>query len=204
MARSTQTASSNGAGARNLFCESEENPAPAPTKRSAGRCGRGLIVASDEPAAGPSEAGAARFTRASSGLNALPAIARQRAARADRTAKRLLERIAAQHYGAVIALLAVAALLLSVGGLGLSLRAASERDHLRDQRATTSRALIGARVQARALSAQRDRALQQATAAHARQLRAQRSAQGWQARARREQRQLADARKAATRRKRER
>ena len=197
MARSTQTASSNGAGARNLFCETEEHPAPAPTKRSTGRCGRGLIVAIDEPAAAPGETGAPRFTRASSGLD-LPAIARQRAARAERNAQRLLARITARRYGALAALAVAGALLLAISGLGLSLGwAANERDHLRDQRAAATRALTAARAQTRAVSVQRDRARRAATAAHTGRVLAQGSRRTWKQRAERAQRQLTATRTAA-------
>ena len=198
MARSTQTASSNGAGARNLFCETEEHPAPAPTERGAGRGGRGLIVAIDEPSAGLGEAGAPRFTRASSGLGALPAIARQRAARADRNAQRLLQRITARRYGALAALAVAGALLLAISGLGLSLCwAANERDHLRDQRATATRAVTAARGQTRAVGVQRDRARRAATAAHTGQALAQGSRRTWKQRAERAQRQLTATRTAA-------
>jgi hypothetical protein len=198
MARSTQTASSNGAGAPNLFCETEEHPAPAPTKRSAGRGGRGLIVAIDEPAAAPGEAGAPRFTRASSGLDALPAIARQRAARADRNARRLLQRITARRYGALAAFAVAGALLLAMSGLGLSLGwVANARDHLRDQRATATRALTAARAQTRAVGAQRDQARRAATAAHTGRVLARGSRRRWKQRAERAQRQLTATRTAA-------
>ena len=125
------------------------------------------------------------------------AIAHRRAAGADRNARRLLERVGAQRYGALIAFVVVAALLLAVSWLGLSLRAANgDRARLRDQRAATTRALSDARIRARVLTSERDRARKTATVARAGQVRAQRSARGWQARA---QRQPAGARRAAAR-----
>jgi hypothetical protein len=60
--------------------------------------------------------------------------ARRHIRRVDRNAQRLLGRMAARPYGALSALIAVAALLLTVSWLGISLRTtAAARDHARQQ-----------------------------------------------------------------------
>ena len=201
MASPTHTGSArNGARTTNLFCDADAPAAaPTPPANDAGRRGRGrgLVVTVDDRAAGAGGRAEARFIRHPTGLAGVGPALQRRAARADRNAKRLLKRIGAQRYGALVAFVAVAALLLAVSWLGLSLRAAnSARGHLRDQRAAATRALTDARAQTRVPTSERDRARRAAVAAHTGQVRAQRAARSWRARAERAQRQLAAARKA--------
>ena len=202
MASPTHTGSArNGARTTNLFCDADAPAAaPTPPANDAGRRGRGrgLVVTVDDRAAGAGGRAEARFIRHPTGLAGVGPALRRRAARADRNAKRLLKRIGAQRYGALVAFVAAAALLLAVSWLGLSLRAAnSARDHLRDQRATATRALTAARAQTRVVGAQRDRARRAATAAHTGQVLAQGSRRTWKQRAERAQRPLTATRKAA-------
>ena len=205
MAPLTSPESSNGARS-NLFLEPDEPELDASSPRtSSARRGRGLVVAlddSDSSDAGGASSGpnVARFTRAPSGLGGLPAAAQQRATRADRDAQRLLERIGRQRYGALIAVVVVAALLLAVSWLGLSLRAASaDRVGGRDQQATATRALTDARIQARAVNGERDRARRAAAIARGKQARAETSATRWHARADRLERQATRATKSKRR-----
>ena len=186
-------AARNGARRANLFFDPDvDTPVQAATPAAGGGGrrgrGRGLVVAVDDVPPGAGGSSEARFMRASGGLGALPASARRRAAAADRNARRLLQRIARQRYGALMAFVVVAALLLAISWMGLSLRSASaDRARLQDQRAAA----------ARALTAERDRARRAAVTARIQQDHARSSIRDWQAKADRLQQQLARARKTA-------
>jgi hypothetical protein len=196
-------AARNGARRANLFFDPDvDTPVQAATPaagagRPRGR-GRGLVIAVEDAPPSTGTSSEARFTRASRGLGGLPPSAQRRAAAADRNAQRLLERIARQRYGALIAFVVVAALLLAISWVGLSLRSASaDRARLQDQRAAAARSLTASRAQTRALTAERDRARRAAVTARTQQDHARSSIRAWQAKADRLQQQLARARTTA-------
>jgi len=186
-------AARNGARRANLFFDPDvDTPVQAATPAAGGGGGRrgrgrGLVVAVEDapPSTGTGEA---RFTRASRGLGALPANAQRRAAAANRNAQRLLQRIARQHDGALMAFVVAAAVAFALSWMGLSLRSASaSRARLQNQRAAATRAL----------TAERDRARRAAVTARTQQDHARSSIRDWQAKADRLQQQLARARKTA-------
>jgi hypothetical protein len=205
------SSSPNGVSRGNLFVEPDPDdpPPPTPVPASAAgagprlsaprRRGRGLVVpVVDAPTRRGMTAGvsdAARFTRTRTGMGALSGTARQHALGADRNARRLLGQLAAHPYGALIALIAVAVLLLAISWLGLSLRAAAgERDHAQRQQRAAAVALEDARGRIHTLATQRDRSAAAARTAGRQQVGAAAALATWRTRAGTAQRQLARAR----------
>jgi hypothetical protein len=131
----------------------------------------------------------------------LSGTARQHALGADRNARRLLAQLAARPYGALIALIAVAVLLLAISWLGLSLRAvAGERDLAQRQQRAAAVALDHARGRIHALATQRDRAAAAAQTARRQQAGTAAALARWRTRAGTAERPLARARHNARRR----
>src|SRR5215207_6523526 len=201
----------NGVSRGNLFVEpgADDNMPPTPAPASAAgagaglsaprRRGRGLVVpvvdAPTRRGATRGVSGAARFTRTRTGVGALSGAARQRALGADCNARRLLGQLAALPYGALIALIAVAALLLAISWLGVSLRAAAAaRDHAQQQQRAAAVALEHARGRIHTLTTQRDRAAAATRTARRQHAAAAAALATWRTRAGTAQRQLARAR----------
>ena len=168
------TPSANGAGHANLFVEADPDlqalarPKRAVSSSAAGssspRRARGRIVAVDSPSPPIAVASVrcpdvARFTRPNTRLGSVRAIAQQRVRRADTNAGRLLGRVAARPYGALVTLALIGAMLLALSWLGLALRdtAAARRTAVRSEAAAAA-ALNGDRVRIKTLSAQLSRA----------------------------------------------
>ena len=134
------------------------SPAGAPGRRR----GRVRVVPVDEAAPCDPAAVTAveRFTRPRGSVSCLTQRAREYAQRADRNAQRLLAGVAGRHHGPLLSLVGVAALLLAISGLSLSLRdAASARDHTERQLLATTVALGQAHGRIHTLADQRDQAI---------------------------------------------
>jgi hypothetical protein len=196
------TWSTNGAARGNLFVDADPDlhefgSATAPTARPVTpRRARGLVVPIEElPTAWPAQ-DAARFARRRPGTLGATKRLLELAAGADLAATRLVMRLLARPYGALVVLGATLALLLVVTWLGVSLLSTTaERDHARREQRATAATLEAAGAQIRVLTAQRDRAIGAASAARRHQATAAHAARTWRTRAATAKRQLAHGRR---------
>jgi len=167
---------SHGLSRGNLFIEHalDEQPegtrAVAPSASAPGRR-RGLVVPVDKPAARAAATSAGeQFSRAPGRANRLAQRARDHARRRDHDAQRLLARVAGRRYGSLLSLIAVVALVLVIGWLGMSLRdVAGARDRAERQQRAAALALGEARARMHMLAGQRDEAINAARSARRRQ-----------------------------------
>jgi hypothetical protein len=183
-----------GVSRSNLFVEpdAENDPGRGPVAAAEGpsmapQRGRGLVV---PVADGPlpqrvtrAVSDVARPMRAVTSVDVLLVRARRHVRRVDGKAQWLLGRLAARPYGALSALIAVAALLLAILWLGISLcTTAAARDHARQQERVAAVAFEQAHRRLDALTAQPVRGAGPAGAARRQQAAAAAAVATWRPR----------------------
>jgi hypothetical protein len=194
-----ESSSGNGVSHRNLFVELDlegdlrraptaaPEPAAVARDRDSRQRGRGLVVPVIDGRL-PQDARAfpvvTTFVRSGSSVGELLFAARRCLQRADGNAQRLLGRLVARPHRALSALIAVAALLLTVSWLAVSLRTtAAARDHAQQQQRAATVAFEQAHRRLDTLTAQPARGAGAAGAAHRQQAAAAAAVATWRARA---------------------
>lgn len=186
--------SDNAIGRDNLFADhnaERDVRSASPTPRRPTLPGRrGAVLPVDDPCA-PAAPRAARVARTHIRLAGVSTNARRLIARADHNAQRLLGYVLARRHGALCALSVVAALVLAIGWLALSLRGVhATLDDTHAKQEGTAVALRHARARAHMLTIERDRTRATASTARRDQARAASAASSWRRRAHVAQRRL--------------